>query len=155
MDQPISAAEANRSFSGLLRAVRQGQGFVVTAHGRPVARIAPCNDDADRTKRLAGIHGASPGAAGDGPDRPPGGRTTNSTSATEVRVALDTNLLACAAGLNGSGRQAEAIAVLESFEDEEVVTPVQALGELFAVLTLRAADRRSRRGTRFDPGPSA
>ncbi|MFC7738717.1 type II toxin-antitoxin system Phd/YefM family antitoxin [Roseomonas sp. GCM10028921] len=42
MDQAVSAAEANRSFSLLLRQVREGQSFVVTSHGRPVARIVPC-----------------------------------------------------------------------------------------------------------------
>jgi prevent-host-death family protein len=41
MDQPISAAEANRRFSRLLREVRQGQSYVVTAHGEPIARIIP------------------------------------------------------------------------------------------------------------------
>jgi prevent-host-death family protein len=42
MDQTISAAEANRSFSRLLREVRDGHSYVVTAHGKPVARIVPC-----------------------------------------------------------------------------------------------------------------
>ena len=37
----ISAAEANRSFSRLLREVEQGETFVVTSRGRPVATIAP------------------------------------------------------------------------------------------------------------------
>ena len=41
MDQTLSAAEANRRFSALLRGVRQGQSYVVTSHGRPVARIVP------------------------------------------------------------------------------------------------------------------
>lgn len=62
MDQMISAAEANRSFSQLLREVRSGQSFVVTTHGRPVARIVPFDaaDDsrvqarAALLKRLAG-----------------------------------------------------------------------------------------------------
>jgi prevent-host-death family protein len=50
MDQPISAAEANRSFSQILRDVRSGQTFVVTAHGKPVARIVPCSEaDAARS----------------------------------------------------------------------------------------------------------
>jgi prevent-host-death family protein len=43
MDQLIPAAEANRSFSRLLREVQDGQSFIVTAHGKPVARIVPCN----------------------------------------------------------------------------------------------------------------
>jgi prevent-host-death family protein len=42
-DQAISAAEANRSFSRLLREVREGRSYTVTAHGKPVARIVPCN----------------------------------------------------------------------------------------------------------------
>ena len=41
MEKAISAAEANRKFSELLRGVRSGQSYVVTSHGRPVARIAP------------------------------------------------------------------------------------------------------------------
>jgi prevent-host-death family protein len=41
MEETISAAEANRMFSQLLRGVREGRSYVVTAHGRPVARIVP------------------------------------------------------------------------------------------------------------------
>jgi len=41
MDKTISSAAANRNFSKLLRAVRDGQSFVVTIHGKPVARIVP------------------------------------------------------------------------------------------------------------------
>jgi prevent-host-death family protein len=41
MDEAISAAEANRRFSLLLRGVREGRSFVVTSHGRPVARLVP------------------------------------------------------------------------------------------------------------------
>jgi prevent-host-death family protein len=41
MDKAVSAAEANRNFSRLLRDVREGRSYVVTAHGKPVARIVP------------------------------------------------------------------------------------------------------------------
>jgi prevent-host-death family protein len=41
MEKAISAAEANRKFSQLLRDVREGQSYVVTSHGRAVARIGP------------------------------------------------------------------------------------------------------------------
>jgi prevent-host-death family protein len=41
MKRAISAADANREFSSVLRRVRQGHSFVVTSHGRPVARIVP------------------------------------------------------------------------------------------------------------------
>ncbi len=41
MDKIVSAAEANRNFSKLLRGVREGDTYVVTAHGRPVAKIVP------------------------------------------------------------------------------------------------------------------
>jgi prevent-host-death family protein len=37
----ISAADANRRFSAVLRGVRSGHSYVVTSHGRPVARILP------------------------------------------------------------------------------------------------------------------
>ena len=41
MKRAITAADANREFSSVLRRVRQGHSFVVTSHGRPVARIVP------------------------------------------------------------------------------------------------------------------
>jgi prevent-host-death family protein len=41
MEKAISAADANRKFSQVLRDVKEGQTYVVTSHGRPVARIAP------------------------------------------------------------------------------------------------------------------
>ena len=41
MEKAVSAAEANRKFSLILRGVREGHSYVVTSHGRPVARIVP------------------------------------------------------------------------------------------------------------------
>lgn len=41
MDKTVSAVEANRRFSHILRSVRAGERYVVTVHGKPVARIAP------------------------------------------------------------------------------------------------------------------
>lgn len=40
----VSAAEANRSFSKLLRDAAQGEHIVVTSHGRPIARLGPYDD---------------------------------------------------------------------------------------------------------------
>jgi prevent-host-death family protein len=54
MEKAISAAEANRKFSQLLREVREGRTYVVTSHGRPVARIAPigANGRAAKAKEI-------------------------------------------------------------------------------------------------------
>ena len=41
MEETVSAADANRKFSLLLRSVRDGHSYVVTSHGKPVARIVP------------------------------------------------------------------------------------------------------------------
>ena len=43
MEEVISAADANRKFSLILRHVREGHSYVVTSHGRPVARIVPAD----------------------------------------------------------------------------------------------------------------
>lgn len=51
MGKTISAADANRKFSQVLREVREGRSFVVTSHGRPVARIEPV--DSNTQKREA------------------------------------------------------------------------------------------------------
>ncbi|OJY35053.1 MAG: hypothetical protein BGP06_18905 [Rhizobiales bacterium 65-9] len=37
----VSAAEANRQFSALLRAATQGETIIVTSRGKPVAEIRP------------------------------------------------------------------------------------------------------------------
>ena len=41
MEEPVSATEANRKFSLILRGVRDGRSYIVTSLGRPVARIVP------------------------------------------------------------------------------------------------------------------
>jgi len=49
MEEAVSAADANRRFSQLLRGVREGRSYVVTSHGKPVARLAPV----ERNDRVA------------------------------------------------------------------------------------------------------
>jgi prevent-host-death family protein len=44
MEEVISAADANRKFSLLLRGVREGRSYVVTSHGKPVARLIPADE---------------------------------------------------------------------------------------------------------------
>ena len=41
MDRAVSAADANRRFSELLRSVKKGRSVIVTSHGTPVAKITP------------------------------------------------------------------------------------------------------------------
>ena len=41
MQRAVSAADANRRFSELLRTVKNGQSVVVTSHGKPVAKLVP------------------------------------------------------------------------------------------------------------------
>jgi len=56
MEKSISAAEANRNFSQLLRDVREGQSYVVTSHGRAVAQEAPAqNENAGAAKARASL----------------------------------------------------------------------------------------------------
>lgn len=43
MEEAISASEANRKFSAILRQVREGCSYVVTSHGKAVARIVPAD----------------------------------------------------------------------------------------------------------------
>ncbi|HTP35540.1 MAG TPA: type II toxin-antitoxin system prevent-host-death family antitoxin [Candidatus Acidoferrales bacterium] len=46
MEQSVSAADANRRFSELLRTVKRGRSVIVTSHGKPVAKITPVGEDA-------------------------------------------------------------------------------------------------------------
>jgi prevent-host-death family protein len=54
MEERVSATQANRNFSRILRHVQDGHSYVVTSHGRPVARLIPVNQ-----------HGKVPSAARD------------------------------------------------------------------------------------------
>lgn len=56
MSESISAAEANRHFSQILRGVREeGATYVVTAHGKPVAKIVPIDEGHDSAFREAAL----------------------------------------------------------------------------------------------------
>ena len=52
-----------------------------------------------------------------------------------MRVAVDTNVLAYAEGLDGLVKQAQARAVMQALAVHDVIVPTQVLGELFNVLT--------------------
>jgi len=54
MSESISAADANRHFSQILRGVREdGATYIVTSHGKPVAKIVPIDDEDDDAERIA------------------------------------------------------------------------------------------------------
>jgi prevent-host-death family protein len=55
MKRAVSAAEANRNFSKLLREVRDGGSFVITSHGKPVAKIVPVQEEEDRRKAAKAV----------------------------------------------------------------------------------------------------
>lgn len=69
----ITATEANRAFSKLLRAVELGERFEITSHGRKIAIVAPVDSEseqraqrtaafADLQRHLAGIERVTVGA---------------------------------------------------------------------------------------------
>lgn len=60
-----------------------------------------------------------------------------------MRVALDTNVLAYAEGVNAGARRDAALDLLEALPQEAVILPAQVLGELFNVLTRKAGRERS------------
>jgi prevent-host-death family protein len=47
MRKAVSAAEANRQFSAVLRDVRDGETYVITSHGKPVAKLVPFDAERD------------------------------------------------------------------------------------------------------------
>ena len=55
MEKAITAAEANRKFSEVLRGVKAGRSYIVTSHGHPVARIAPVSKQADAERARAAL----------------------------------------------------------------------------------------------------
>jgi predicted nucleic acid-binding protein len=55
-----------------------------------------------------------------------------------VKVALDTNILACIEGVNGASRKARAAEMVARLPAGSTYVPVQVLGELFRVLVRKA-----------------
>ena len=50
MERAVSAADANRKFSKLLRTVREGHSYLVTSHGKAVAKIVPVRKNGGVTR---------------------------------------------------------------------------------------------------------
>ena len=50
MEKTVSAADANRKFSELLRGVRKGLSYIVTSHGKPVAKLIPADADSSHAQ---------------------------------------------------------------------------------------------------------
>lgn len=55
-----------------------------------------------------------------------------------MRVALDTNVLAYAEGVNGPEHRQAALQVVRELAGDEVILPIQVVAELFTVLTRKA-----------------
>jgi len=55
-----------------------------------------------------------------------------------MRVAIDTNFLVYAEGLNGTTRRDRAMATMEPLPAGDILVPAQVLGELYNVLTRKA-----------------
>ena len=60
-----------------------------------------------------------------------------------MTLALDTNVLAYAEGINGRERRDAALALIQRLPPEETFLPVQALGELDAVLVKKGGRTRA------------
>ena len=60
-----------------------------------------------------------------------------------MRIALDTNVLAYAEGINGAVRRDAALSLIRRLPQDATVVPVQVLGELFNVLVRKGGKSRS------------
>jgi predicted nucleic acid-binding protein len=61
-----------------------------------------------------------------------------------LKVALDTNILAYAEGINGAVRRDPALELIGRLPQEATLIPVQVLGELFNVLVRKAGRPRAK-----------
>lgn len=60
-----------------------------------------------------------------------------------MKLALDTNILAYAEGVNGAERHEQAMALIARIPNDAGMIPAQALGELFNVLVRKAGRTRT------------
>jgi predicted nucleic acid-binding protein len=59
-----------------------------------------------------------------------------------MNIAIDTNILAYAEGVNGAQRKLAALDLIRRLPEESTLLPVQTLGELFFVLVRKAGRSR-------------
>jgi len=64
-----------------------------------------------------------------------------------VRVALDTNILAYAEGVNGTAMKRAALELVQKLPEGAALLPVQTLGELFSLLVRKAGRTRAKART--------
>lgn len=64
-----------------------------------------------------------------------------------LRVALDTNILAYAEGVNGTAMKRAALELMQELPEGAALLPVQTLGELFSLLVRKAGHTRARART--------
>ena len=64
-----------------------------------------------------------------------------------MRVALDTNILAYAEGVNGAVMKRAALELVQKLPESAVLLPVQTLGELFNLLARKAGRARTKART--------
>jgi predicted nucleic acid-binding protein len=60
-----------------------------------------------------------------------------------MNVAVDTNVLAYAEGINGAKNRDAAVVLLQALPPESTLVPVQALGELFTLLVRKGGRSRA------------
>lgn len=60
-----------------------------------------------------------------------------------MNVAVDSNVLAYAEGVNGARHRDAAVRLLQALPPQSTLVPVQALGELFTVLVRKAGKSRA------------
>jgi predicted nucleic acid-binding protein len=60
-----------------------------------------------------------------------------------VRLALDTNILAYAEGINGAERHEQTLELISRVPQDACIIPAQALGELFNVLVRKAGKTKA------------
>ena len=112
--------------------------MVTESSGKPVAKISPV-DESEKTQvsaretLLARLRQQPVVKA----DR----WTREELYKTTVRVALDTNVLAYAEGVNGPSMKTLALELIDGLPPASVVLPVQTLGELFRFWSARLAVR--------------
>ncbi len=101
----------------------EGATYVVTSHGKPVAKIVPFEANADVSaharETLLDRLKAAPVRAGRALE------ARGSLQTREMKIALDTNVLAYAEGVNDAKRRDAALEIVARLPQDAIVVPVQ------------------------------
>ena len=138
----VSLMTANQEFSKLVREVERGEGFLITRHGRPIAKLVPHGAGKAADPEWAAAHRRMMARLGEGASLGGSGSSGTGSMTAKGRSSLDTGVPISPVDGDAGERRRRSVNLLV---DATSRRPDASVNDATPALT-RAAKRSQRRG---------